>query len=113
MADVRAFWKSQSFDLGLKDYEGNCDLCFLKKWWKRVRLVQDKPERVNWWIQQEKNFKAKTHGDGRYFRKGEPYQAVKNSANHPEFPIIASVDDDIPCGCTIGVMSDKTENCAV
>ena len=27
---IRRFWETQDFDLELKDYQGNCDLCFLK-----------------------------------------------------------------------------------
>lgn len=33
----------QGFDLGLQDYEGNCDLCFLKSMGARKRLIRDNP----------------------------------------------------------------------
>lgn len=53
VADVDAFWKAQSFDLKLKKWEGNCDLCFLKGRAKRTRIMRDNPEAAAWWIAQE------------------------------------------------------------
>ena len=46
---VRNFWDRQSFDLELKDYEGNCDLCFLKSKRKRLTLIDEQPHIVEWW----------------------------------------------------------------
>lgn len=51
--DVLAFWAAQPFDLGLRDYEGNCDLCFLKSRGKLKRLIRDNPSMVDWWKDQE------------------------------------------------------------
>lgn len=53
VADVDAFWKAQPFDLRLRKWEGNCDLCFLKGRAKRTRILRDSPELAAWWIQQE------------------------------------------------------------
>src|SRR5258708_14415977 len=39
----------QGFDLGLQDYEGNCDQCFLKSIRARKRLILDHPDLVDWW----------------------------------------------------------------
>lgn len=57
-ADVQAFWRSQSFDLGLDFRDGvtasgNCDLCFLKGAHQIQSMIQEKPERAVWWAQQE------------------------------------------------------------
>lgn len=43
--DVMAFWAVQPFDLKLRTYEGNCDLCFLKTPHKR-RLIYAGAARV-------------------------------------------------------------------
>lgn len=51
--DVLRFWKSQPFDLQLRTWEGNCDLCFLKGESKIRRIMEDRPDLVSWWIQQE------------------------------------------------------------
>lgn len=53
-ADVKAFWATQPFDLGLRDYEGNCDLCFLKTRGKIVALARERPDLVAWWLEQER-----------------------------------------------------------
>jgi hypothetical protein len=54
VSDVMQFWKHNDFDLRLKDYEGNCDLCFLKAKWKLRRLIKQNPERAIWWINKER-----------------------------------------------------------
>ena len=51
--DVRAFWAQQPFDLQLKSYEGNCDLCFLKSKAKLQALMRENPGMADWWIAQE------------------------------------------------------------
>lgn len=51
--DVMAFWEKQPFDLMLKPYEGNCDLCFLKSKAKLQALIRENPGMADWWIEQE------------------------------------------------------------
>lgn len=51
--DVMAFWANQPFDLQLKSYEGNCDLCFLKSKAKLQALMRENPGMADWWIAQE------------------------------------------------------------
>lgn len=46
---IRAWWKKQDFDLELKDYEGNCDLCFLKSKRKRLTILSEYPNIGLWW----------------------------------------------------------------
>jgi len=47
--DINKFWSEQSFDLELKTYEGNCDLCFKKSFRKLMTLVKERPETIIWW----------------------------------------------------------------
>lgn len=51
--DVLDFWAAQPFDLQLKHYEGNCDLCFLKGRNKLKAIIHEQPGAVDWWIEQE------------------------------------------------------------
>lgn len=51
--EVRAFWARQPFDLQLRPWEGNCDLCFLKGRAKRERIMRDRPDLAQWWIGEE------------------------------------------------------------
>lgn len=53
VADVDAFWAAQPFDLRLRKWEGNCDLCFLKGRAKRTRIMRDDPASAQWWIDME------------------------------------------------------------
>ena len=50
---VRNFWDRQVFDLELKDYEGNCDLCFLKSNRKKLTLISENPRIADWWNKME------------------------------------------------------------
>lgn len=52
-ADVMAFWAKQDFDLGLRPWEGNCDLCFLKGRAIRKHIIRDAPHRAAWWARKE------------------------------------------------------------
>lgn len=54
-ADVFRFWSAQPFDLKLKQYEGNCDLCHLKSLRKLKTIIAEQGEQVAvWWIEQER-----------------------------------------------------------
>ena len=57
---VRAFWKAQAFDLQLKDYEGNCDLCWKKGHDKNLTLLEEYPVLGIWWARMEKRFSMVT-----------------------------------------------------
>lgn len=43
----------QGFDLGLRDYEGNCDDCFLKAWAILCHQERERPGTGDWWAGQE------------------------------------------------------------
>ena len=52
--DVFRFWSAQEFDLTLKQYEGNCDLCHLKSLKKLQTIIAENDESIaDWWIEQE------------------------------------------------------------
>ena len=55
---VRMFWEKQSFDLGLKDYEGNCDLCFKKSLKKRLTIIKQNPDSAKWWLDMEQKYSS-------------------------------------------------------
>ena len=50
---VRDWWSKQDFDLGIKDYEGNCDFCFLKSIRKKLTLITENPDSIEWWNKME------------------------------------------------------------
>lgn len=103
--DVMDFWSKQSFDLGLQQHEGNCDLCFLKARWKIVEIMRRKPELAQRWIEWEQRKKGKTDTPGgAVFREDRTYQGMFLESQHPTlFPMTGDDgDDEIPCGCADG-----------
>ncbi len=55
---IRNWWDKQSFDLNLKDYEGNCDLCFKKSLKKRLTIVKENPSISDWWQEMENKYSS-------------------------------------------------------
>lgn len=55
---IRNWWENQSFDLGLKDYEGNCDLCFKKSLKKRLTIIKENPNVADWWEKMENKYSS-------------------------------------------------------
>jgi hypothetical protein len=53
---IRTWWEKQCFDLELKDYEGNCDLCFKKSLRKRLTIIKENPSSAKWWLEMEKKY---------------------------------------------------------
>ena len=49
---INDWWEKQPFNLELKEYEGNCDFCFLKSKRKRMMLLKDGLD-VSWWNDME------------------------------------------------------------
>lgn len=75
--DVLRFWLGpsmafpardlpQGFDLGLREYEGNCDLCFLKGRGKRAMLIRERPGVETWWAERERLAKTSSPGAARF-----------------------------------------------
>lgn len=85
-SDVLKFWAAQPFDLQLEPWEGNCDLCFLKAQNKRVRIMQDRPDLAQWWIDRE----AET---GRTFRAA-PRPSYSQLLQRASLPMLFDPDEE-------------------
>lgn len=100
---VDEWWNQQPFKLGIPNYKGNCDLCFLKAKWKRLSILKEEPEAAKWWIDWEKKFQARTGdravGTGGLWIYGHSYEGLLADATHPEFDFS---EQDIPCSCAVG-----------
>lgn len=55
---IRNWWNRNCFDLKLKDYEGNCDLCFKKSERKRLTLIKENPKTAEWWLDMETKYSS-------------------------------------------------------
>lgn len=98
-AEVLNFWKNNDFDLKLESYQGNCDLCFLKATHKRVRMAKENPNLVGWWKNWETTKAQTCDGDGKFFRKGQPYAKIEQMAQQTGLLELPANDVDIPCSC--------------
>lgn len=92
--DVRAFWREQSFDLGLRHYEGNCDLCFLKGRKKLGVIMREQPGAADWWIEQERSRTATFVTEYRY---ADLAREVSEQP-HLAFDMPDDEDFDVDCG---------------
>jgi hypothetical protein len=95
--DVRAFWKSQPFDLELAEINGdtqlgNCDLCFLKGFNSIFSMISQKPSRAVWWAKQDDK-------RGATFHKSRPtYGQMKKYADDQQ-DFLGHNEETIACFC--------------
>jgi len=91
--DVRSFWQRQDFDLGLLDFEGNCDGCFQKT----VRLYEVeryRPGTLDWWIEQEQAVVFTADRDARHWILGRSYTDIRDAIRRQPDMFIGAFDDD-------------------
>jgi hypothetical protein len=95
----------QGFDLGLRDYEGNCDLCMLKSRGALKRLIRDNPGMSDWWQQREASItmaSAKATLAGRRFVTEYSYADLEREVGtQPFMPgLLDDEEYDAECGLT-------------
>jgi len=119
--DVARFWENNDFDLNLPNHQGktlagNCDLCFLKGTKTLIKIIQEKPELADWWINQEvemkkrpayKKLKEKNRGtrlEGKEnmlyeFRDNQTYKDLVEMAKLDAKQVELFDDDSRSCFC--------------
>lgn len=97
--DVWEFWSEQSFDLGLLNYQGNCDICWKKHWKKRARVIRDDPTRATWWLNAESNVSQNQTGK-QFDIDVSVADLVRYVEISPELPLFNDddVEHDAECG---------------
>lgn len=101
--DVGAFWREQSFDLGLPNnngvtMHGNCDLCFLKGGAQILSLIAEKPERAVWWASMEALALA-SKPSGAVFRSDRPSYAQMAAFARDQRDMFDPNEEAIACFC--------------
>ena len=101
--DVGAFWRQQSFDLGLPNnngvtMHGNCDLCFLKGGAQVLSLIAEKPERAVWWVRMEALALA-SKPSGAVFRSDRPSYASMLKFSKEQKNMFDPDEQGIACFC--------------
>ena len=90
---VLQFWREQPFDLNLKSYEGNCDLCYLKGHGKRMLIMEENPQLADWWVEKEKL-------TGLHFRKDGSYESLLDfTKRQTRLPLFDDPTDLGECLC--------------
>jgi 3'-phosphoadenosine 5'-phosphosulfate sulfotransferase (PAPS reductase)/FAD synthetase len=112
--DVREFWQQQSFDLRLRSYEGNCTLCFLKGADKVMRVMRDRPDLAQWWIDREAEGLSSKPSGGRFRNDRPRYSRLLQIAQQPALE--GFLDENhgaiIDCYCSED-SSEEGESCGV
>lgn len=99
-ADVAAFWRAQPFSLGMRQYEGNCRLCFMKKAHAVAHLIRERPDSADWWAAWEERT-----GD-RFRRDRDGYAAMKWQALNQPLLFDEPGDNESVITCEGGYCSD-------
>jgi 3'-phosphoadenosine 5'-phosphosulfate sulfotransferase (PAPS reductase)/FAD synthetase len=88
---VLEYWANMPFNLQIEDYEGNCDICFLKGKKKKQMIARKTPNKFNWWIAMEDEV-------GGTFMADYSYEKLREAViKSPEI----NFDDTIECFCNI------------
>lgn len=93
VADVRAFWRAQPFDLRCPDGFGNCTRCFMKGTALQIYLAQEDPASSDRWVAREKLYKARFHRDMSYTKVA----AYARSQGRLALPVLT---EGVSCACT-------------
>tara|TARA_R110000796_G_C14447532_1_gene423037 strand:+ start:48 stop:899 length:852 start_codon:yes stop_codon:yes gene_type:complete len=78
---IRKYWDAQCFDLGLSDYEGNCDLCYKKSNRKLMTLILENEGIEDWWRQMEDKYS--NNGELQMFRGNMTTQDLVEMSKQP------------------------------
>lgn len=103
-SDINLFWSKQSFDLKLKSYEGNCDLCFKKGLRKLMTIVKENPQLADWWREMENKYEnftperymhnEKLNGPVRFYRDNMTIDDIIEESKFP-FDMARDESNDI------------------
>lgn len=91
-ATVDNWWLGRPFRLEIPNYLGNCDMCFLKSRNKMRRIIQEEPERLQWWSSMEEK-------TGATFNKRISYKQLQMLVNTQ--PELFDSEIEVDCFCNI------------
>lgn len=92
---VRRFWDRQDFDLGIKQYQGNCDLCFKKSLRKRLTILRESPELATDWssLEGRQTYGAGKTGELVFDRNGLTMKDLLEMSNDPKLEVAVDAHD--------------------
>jgi 3'-phosphoadenosine 5'-phosphosulfate sulfotransferase (PAPS reductase)/FAD synthetase len=86
----------QGFDLGIRDHEGNCDLCFLKSKAKLAAIMRENPGAADWWMEQEATIGASKPSGARFVTEYSYRNLLDHTDRSPT--LFDNGDHDAECG---------------
>lgn len=101
-SDINLFWSKQPFDLELKSYQGNCDLCWKKSNRKLMTIVKENPEKAEWWRNMEKQYgsfvpesrkNSPVNTPITFFRNSKSIDDIIENSKHPFEPALDTSKD--------------------
>lgn len=99
------------FDLGLKSYQGNCDLCWKKSLKKKLRILKEEPKVAEWYVEMERKYgqgEAFNEQDEKqisysFHRKGQSTEDLLEISNGDIESFVDPYDGkENGCSCNIG-----------
>lgn len=100
--DVKDFWNQQPFRLNLKNYQGNCDLCWKKSQKKRLIILAEQPSIADWWMEQETKY-----GDDFVFdRDGLTIAQLLAKSQTENIQDYLKDDEEFFCSCFSNIQFD-------
>jgi hypothetical protein len=100
--NINAWWEKQSFNLNIKSYQGNCDLCWKKSNRTLMTLLDEKPNLVDWWLLMEDKYKDfVSEGKQGNVKYEPPYYFLRGQVSYNEiieeskFPFRKEIDKNI------------------
>lgn len=112
--EVRDYWNASPFDLKLKDYEGNCDICWKKSLRKKLTILKENPPFHEWWHDMEvkygpAQFEKRQNVEMAHFNRNDiSIMEMLKLSTEPFIPQTDPfwqddesklMDEDAPCGC--------------
>ncbi len=105
--DINEFWRTQTFNLGLQDYQGNCKTCFKKSNRKLLMIAKQNPEFFDFALEMEKEHGLSGHNiDGNlrvFFRDSTSAKQLLELTKTDQmdiFEFIEKIDDDENSNCS-------------
>lgn len=97
--EVNDWWDEQSFNLRLREHQGNCDCCWKKSTNKLVRIAQESPEKFAWWAQMEEQYSmAGPSGQPQTFFRGHmSAEGILRLAEDAKLGPLPDADEDSGC----------------
>jgi 3'-phosphoadenosine 5'-phosphosulfate sulfotransferase (PAPS reductase)/FAD synthetase len=95
--DVFRFWAEQPFDLQTPALLSNCDLCLLKRHSLLMQVINDYPEKAQWWL--DRDIGRKGNPEFRMFAGGYAGLVAKVKAGQPP-PEEEYDGQELECACT-------------